>query len=100
MILDEWSLAWIGNASRQTFGAERGPRSEAFSIKKLGRKPLAFARDAVRRAGSLPPLQNHAEIRLGPLGKLETQLPRIRNPTTQGWKWRDRKTTTLRSHPP
>jgi len=28
-----WSLALIGNASGQTFGAERGPRSEAFPIK-------------------------------------------------------------------
>jgi hypothetical protein len=35
-VLSEWSLALIGNASGQTLGAERGSRSEAFSIRRLG----------------------------------------------------------------
>ncbi len=35
-ITPEWSLALIGNASGQIFGAERGPRSEAFSMRRLG----------------------------------------------------------------
>jgi len=34
--IPELSLALIGNASGQTFGAERGSRSEAFSIRRLG----------------------------------------------------------------
>ena len=34
--LDGLSLALIGNASGQTLGVERGSRSEAFSIRRLG----------------------------------------------------------------
>jgi hypothetical protein len=34
--LTELSLALIGNASGQTFGAERGSRSETFSMKLGG----------------------------------------------------------------
>ena len=35
-VAPEWSLALIGNASAQTLGVERGSRSEAFSIRRLG----------------------------------------------------------------
>jgi hypothetical protein len=46
-ILDEWSLALIGNASGQTFGAEEVSIRGVFD-KETRRKPLAFAADAVR----------------------------------------------------
>jgi hypothetical protein len=42
-----WSLALIGNASGQTFGAERGSIRGVFD-EETRRKPLAFAADAVR----------------------------------------------------
>jgi hypothetical protein len=43
----EWSLALIGNASEQTFGAE-GILIRGVFDKETRRKPLAFAADAVR----------------------------------------------------
>jgi hypothetical protein len=36
MVPGEWSLAFIGNAAEQTFGAERRSQSEAFSMRRLG----------------------------------------------------------------
>jgi len=38
----------IGNASGQDLEEREKNRSEAFSIRRLRRKPLAFAADAVR----------------------------------------------------
>ena len=46
-IVDEWSLALIGNASRQTLGAE-GISIRGVFDEETRRKPLAFAADAVR----------------------------------------------------
>jgi hypothetical protein len=46
-ILDGLSLALIGNASGQTFGAE-GLLIRGVFDKETRRKPLAFAADAVR----------------------------------------------------
>ena len=43
----EWSLALIGNASGQTFGAEGGSRSGAFGSRLCSRK---FADDTVHAA--------------------------------------------------
>ena len=47
LILGEWSLALIGNASGQTLGAE-GISMRGVFDKETRRKPLAFAADAVR----------------------------------------------------
>jgi hypothetical protein len=40
-----WSLALIGNASRQTFWEERGSRSEAFSMRSRSRSESAAKND-------------------------------------------------------
>ena len=48
-MLSGWSLALIGNASGQNFGAERGSRSEAFSIRRL-----EGSRWRLRRARKMP----------------------------------------------
>jgi len=42
-ILDEWSLALIGNASGQAVGAERRSRSEGFLIKASDDSPKTFS---------------------------------------------------------